>query len=172
MEEKNKKKVSLGKIEEVLGGVLLAIMAVVVFVGTGGRYTKIFSLPWADELSRYLMVWMIFVGVAAGANYGEHFHVTAFTGKLPIKGQRGLGYFRIALVSLFSLYVAYKMFYLIQRAFTTNQLSPALHLPMGVIYMAVPLGMFFFAFSYAIHELAKLKALGTTQEVEDEVSDY
>ncbi len=168
---KEKKKISLGRLEEDAAGILLLLMTVVVFIATVCRYTKIFSIPWADELARYLMIWMIFIGVAAGAGRGEHFCVTAFTGQLPLTGQKILGYIRVCVVSAFSLFVAYKMIALISRALTTGQLSPALHLPMGIIYIAVPLGMVLFACSYAIHEIAKLKNMGTSHEIEDEIPE-
>ena len=51
----------LKKAEEKLIAVLLAVMVIVIFAATIGRYTMLFSLPWAEELARYLMIWTVAV---------------------------------------------------------------------------------------------------------------
>ena len=39
---------------------MLAAMAVIVFTNVALRYLTNFSLTWAEEVARYLMIWMTF----------------------------------------------------------------------------------------------------------------
>lgn len=68
---------------EVLIGVLLIALLGAVAANVAGRNLFNTSLPWADELSRMLFVWMVFMGAAAAFVRLEHVAVDYFIGKLP-----------------------------------------------------------------------------------------
>jgi len=46
---------------------LLALMLIVIFVATVGRFTEIIIIDWAEELARYSMIWIVFIGIIIGA---------------------------------------------------------------------------------------------------------
>ena len=68
----------------------LAVMSVVIFWQVVCRYVLKSSLPWSEELSRYLLVWTSFIGGAYGVRLGAHIGVEAFTLLLPKKAQKAL----------------------------------------------------------------------------------
>ena len=70
----------------------LAVMSVVIFWQVVCRYVLKSSLPWSEELSRYLLVWTSFIGGAYGVRLGAHIGVEAFTLLLPKKAQEGSCY--------------------------------------------------------------------------------
>lgn len=47
-------------------GVLLALLCVIVFVQVIMRYAYGHSLSWSEELTRYMFVWIIYLGVNLG----------------------------------------------------------------------------------------------------------
>lgn len=63
--------------------VLLVVLIFAVGANVAGRYLFNFSLAWADELSRFLFIWIIFVGAALAYFRGEHISVDYLVEKLP-----------------------------------------------------------------------------------------
>jgi C4-dicarboxylate transporter DctQ subunit len=49
-----------------------ATMVVATFGQVLCRYVFAFSLPWADELARHCLVWMVFVGMVVAFVRGQH----------------------------------------------------------------------------------------------------
>jgi len=45
----------------------MATMAVLVFVNVVSRYVFNYSIIWVEELTRYMMVWVGFIGLRPGA---------------------------------------------------------------------------------------------------------
>lgn len=57
---------AVGRIQDVflaLIGIALALIMVIVFVQTFTRFVIFYSLPWSEELSRYLFVFIIMIGL-------------------------------------------------------------------------------------------------------------
>ena len=51
----------LDNFEEKIITIILPLMVIVVFMATFFRYTGLANFPWAEELSRYLMIWIVFL---------------------------------------------------------------------------------------------------------------
>lgn len=47
-------------------------MTLVIFAGVLGRYVFSISLPWVEELSKFLLMWMVYLGVAMVSFDGQH----------------------------------------------------------------------------------------------------
>lgn len=45
--------------EEKALSVILSAMVITIFIATFFRFTKIMIIPWAEELARYLMIWLV-----------------------------------------------------------------------------------------------------------------
>ncbi len=116
--------------------VLLAAMTLVVGLQVAGRFVFAYSLPWSDELGRFLLVWISFLGVSVAARRGAHPGIDSLVRLLPADGARLA--VRLALL-LSVLFLAIVVFYggeLVAR--TWGQRSPTLELRMGWLYLAVP----------------------------------
>lgn len=69
-------------------GILLIIMVVVVFLQVLVRFIFTYlgvytSVPWTEELARYLMIWMIFMGAALATRYAKMLAVDALIFAIP-----------------------------------------------------------------------------------------
>ncbi len=85
----------LNNFEEYTCIVLLGIMAVVVFIQVIFRFVVKASLPWSEETSRYLLVWITFLGASAGVKTGAHVGVEAVTLMLPYKLRNPVSVFNL-----------------------------------------------------------------------------
>ena len=131
----------LKKAEEKLIAVLLAVMVIVIFAATIGRYTMLFSLPWAEELARYLMIWTVFIGAGAVAGEGGHYGVDIVIANLPPLGKKICYVLQEITVSAFCVFVAhYGMLNVISQR-QKAQLSPAMQIPIWTMYLAVIIGL-------------------------------
>jgi C4-dicarboxylate transporter DctQ subunit len=102
------------------------------------RFVIVHSLPWSEEFSRYSLVWATFLGASVALKRGLHIGVDAFVGRLP-KEKRHLVYiFTLIIVVLFVLMIMIKGFQL--AFFNMKQSSPAIKIPMGFPYLAIPIG--------------------------------
>lgn len=120
--------------------VLLSVMTVVVFLQVIFRYVLRSSLPWSEELARYCMVYMVFIGVSAGLKAGSHTGVDAFVALAaePLKHMLILIEKVICLILSASFFVVSAQ--MTAFIFSTGQLSSTLHIPIAFAYLALPVG--------------------------------
>jgi TRAP-type C4-dicarboxylate transport system permease small subunit len=116
-------------------------MSVVILVQVFLRYVVMSSLPWSEELARYLMVWIGLMGASLALQEGRHIEVTLLLDRVPPRVRKVLT--GIALVA-----VVWFLWLILQQGLVLAgniwlQRSPALNLPMVVPYAAIPLGAVF-----------------------------
>lgn len=123
------------------GAVLvLALMAMTLILGwnVAGRYLTGNSLTWADEVARYAMIWVTFLGAGLALREGAHAAITNAQEALPTQGQRVLrGIILLLLFGFFGFMVWVGLDYMARMSV---QKSAALRVPMKWVYAAMPAG--------------------------------
>ena len=123
---------------------LLAVMSLVVIVQVFSRYVLHYSFVWAEELVRYLMIWMVMIGAALVQATNDHIRIDFVP---MLAGPRG----RRALETVFRLFTLVLLVVLIwkgvkiayfNRAFETSGLRitmfwPTMALPIGALLMGI-----------------------------------
>ncbi len=95
---------------------------------------------WTDELATFLLIWVALLGSAVALGRGAHLGIDYFVGKLNDKVRIRTELFVFAVVALFSLLVmVLGGIGLVARTFELKQVSVSLNLPMGYVYLAVPI---------------------------------
>lgn len=127
----------LDKIFGIVCMILLALMVVV----TGLQIVcRVFftALPWSEELARYLMVWLTFIGAGCVYKHAGHISVTLAQALLPDLGKKGMQ----VLVHLLcgALFVVAVWFGVKYMGLQAKQLSAALRIPMKWVYLSIPVG--------------------------------
>ena len=135
----------LDHIEEYILLVLFPLMVIVVFVATCIRYLTVMSLPWAEEVARYSMVWIAYIGASLGIKRNAHLGVEAALLMLPGGLRKYFDYLRYLIIILFNALIAYYAFQIIQSQVATEQVSPSLRIPIWFAYGAIPVGSFLMA---------------------------
>ena len=148
----------LNNFEEYLLAFLLPFMCTIIFVSTFCRFTNILIIPWAEELARYCMIWILFLGASASAKRGEHFCVTAFTILMPQTVQKALIVVRIILMTGFMLFVSRFCIFILKNQMMMGQVTPSLKWPMWVMYTAVLVGCVCMLARYIVHGIHEFRA--------------
>ena len=146
----------LEKILELLTALSMGVLVVDVTWQVITRFIIKNPSNWTEELATFLMIWVGLLGSAVALNRGAHLGIDYFVGKLSLKKRlytEVFVYFCIATFSIFVMLIG--GFRLVTRTFMEGQVSPALNLPMGYVYLAVPIAGFFLA-------LYSLEFLGET----------
>lgn len=139
--------------------VMLIAMSIIVFMQVICRFVLKSSLPWSEEASRYLLVWVSFLGGAYGVRRGAHLGVEAVMLILPKKLRGFVELFSMVIgIALCSIILKYGVDIVITQM-SRMQYSPAMRIPMGYIYLAIPVGMALFIIRYVQNIIDKVKAL-------------
>lgn len=116
---------------------LLAAMAIMVFANVALRFLTDRSILWVEEASRYAMVWLTFVGVGPVLRYGGHIGIDSLEQAVP----RAARAIRGAVFALLALFFGGMIVVGIRYAILTwAQTTPVLDVPIGAIYLAMPIG--------------------------------
>lgn len=116
---------------------------------------------WTEELATYLMIWVGLLGAAVALNRRAHLGIDYFVGRFSAKTRLIIEAAVFFIIFLFSaLVMVGGGLRLVSITFTFGQLTPALRLPMGYVYLAVPVsGLFLSLYSlvFFIETLAELR---------------
>ena len=131
---------------------LLVATVVIVVLQVFFRYVLNSSLGWSEEAARYLFIWAAVLGFSSAVEARRLFSFELIAHALPPRGQQ------ICRV-LFGLAAIAFLWVLVADggklvAGTLAQTSPAIGVPMGIPYAALPVG----AVLIALHLLAQLIA--------------
>ena len=126
----------LNRAAEWVMAALLSALTVLVGAQIAGRFLFGYSIFWSDELARFLLVWIAFLGMSVGVRRGAHPGVDSLVRALPCRFRRAAAYAAIACSLLFFLVMVWHGTLLAQH--TWLQRSPSLGLRMSLPYLAVP----------------------------------
>jgi len=154
----------LKKAEEMLLVVLMIVMCAVIFAATVARFTGLFVIPWAEELARYCMIWVIFLGIGVAACNGEHFCVEALELFCSKKVLKVIYVLNSVLVAAFSIFASYYGVTILQKQMASGQVTPSLQWPMWIMYLSIPLGLILMALCYVWHTFEKVTEKEKTGE--------
>lgn len=125
-------------ITKILNGFcLLAMLGLTVIVALQviSRLLKI-SLPWTEELARFLLVWLTFLGCTLAIYRKSHLSVNFVVDMMPKKLQKACNIFtRIVMIVFFTILLVYGVKL---SAISMKNLSTSLGWPMGIVYAVLP----------------------------------
>ncbi|MEL6924529.1 MAG: TRAP transporter small permease [Bacteroidota bacterium] len=134
------------KIDTVVGrflALLMFIMTLDVLWGVFTRYAVGNQASWSEELARFLLIWIGILGAAYASGQRIHLAIDLLSPKLAPDAQRRLDLVIRLLVIFFAVTVliigGLRLIYISQKL---GQLSPALQIPMWVVYAVIPLSGF------------------------------
>lgn len=119
----------------------VALFIILTYVSFHQVITRfLFSPPaWTEELSRYLFIWVTFIGVAIAFRTHAHLGVDYFVNLVSKSANKFIYHItNIILIAVLAV-IAYKGYEMSQQV--QNQLSPVLRISMMYAYMAIPVGL-------------------------------
>lgn len=145
-------------IEKVVAYILIILMAANVLNVLWQVFTRfILRHPssFSEELARYLLVWVGVLGGAYAVGKKIHLAIDILPTKLTGKSQVWLGLFIQCCVLLFAVFVlVIGGWRLVDLTLTLNQISAALRLKLGYVYLVLPISGFLITF-FSVDEILK-----------------
>jgi len=116
-------------------------MAVAILVQVINRNTLELPFTWGEELARYCMVWLTFIGISAGVKQGSHIGVDAVVNVLPDGIRKWLRVVTNVIVTGLYFYMTILSIQITLGIRETKQVSPAMQVPMYIVYSGLIVGM-------------------------------
>jgi TRAP-type transport system small permease protein len=134
----------LRKLSRILDAVIALCGAGVVIIVFGNaflRFVANYDVAWARELATFLMVWVTFLGLATAEARGVHMRVTEVAAH--IFSARARRWLDIGINVVIAVVLVIIIWYGIKISIRTwDQDSTILYWPVGLLYAAMPAGVF------------------------------
>ena len=125
---------------------LLAVLVCDVLLGVVSRYAFGAQVEWTEELACYLLIWIGITGAAAAFAKKKHLGLDALVTVFPESSRRKAAIISDTVCLLFTAIVfLYGGIMLTIQAFHIGRISPALQLPDGFVFLALPVAGTFMA---------------------------
>lgn len=126
--------------EKIICVFLISLISLVLGFQVFMRYIMHASLGWSEELARYCFVWLVFMGISFGAREMRHIKIDAGLFCFPKFLRKYVVVIGEVLFLIFSIWIAYLSIGLVEKQIMIEQLSPAMRIPMWVVYSAPLVG--------------------------------
>lgn len=167
-------KKSQGTIEKIYGvcekilryitGVLLAGMVVVVFSNVISRYFLNAAIAWSEEISRFMLIWLVFLGANLAYINDEHLGLDILVKAVPKKIAKIIFVLADILV-LYAIYLITKGGYSLMME-SWDWKSPATATTYAYVYLIVPVSGVILFLQTIFKAVLHIKALFTKEEQE------
>jgi len=125
--------------EDYVSAVAMVMMVSILFAQVFTRYVLQGAITWAEELSRFAFLWMMFLASSLAARQRSHIRVTAPILLLP----RKMRLYVIVLADIiwvaFNVVVTYHSIVMVKNAFRFIYLSPSLNFNMAYMFLVIPI---------------------------------
>jgi TRAP-type C4-dicarboxylate transport system permease small subunit len=133
----------------------MSAMVIKVLWQVFSRYILTNPSSFTDELARYLMIWVGVLGAAYVAGKGNHVAITYFSEKMsPANLKKTQVFINLTILVFAVLGMLIGGVRLVYITLVLEQLSPALKIPLGVVYSVIPISGILIIF-YKILDLKK-----------------
>ncbi len=104
------------------------------------RYVLTQPSTQTDELSRFLLIWLVLLGAAVCTSGRRHLAIDLLQNALPSHGRRILEVYSETMIATFAAGVMMLGGYrIVQTSASMGEISPALQMPMSYVYAALPI---------------------------------
>ncbi len=145
---------------ELLVMVVVVVLVVDVLWQVFTRFILKDPSTWSEELAIFMLIWVSLLGAAVALNRGAHLGIDYFVGKLSPQKRLYTEIFAFLCIVLFSFTVMILGgIELVTSTLRLEQLSPALGVRVGYVYLAIPISGFFLVLYSVIGLVERLAAL-------------
>ena len=130
--------------------IMLSVMSVIVFAQVVFRIVHL-SIPWSEELSKYLLIWSTFMGAALCVRKGSLVGLEF----LQERGQKALKIVLSIVICAMLVFLIGVGFWAVRRV--CFQITPVLKQSMGLMYAAIPVGSVFMLINQIITTIYLIK---------------
>ena len=132
---------TVDKFEEILASLSLAVMVVLISMQVFFRYVLDNSLIWSEELSRYLLIWAVYIGCSFAAKEDRHLEVTFIRTLLGPRGNRVIISFSYLVTIIFCGFCVIWGVEMLEFLGRTGQRTQTLGVSVYWVYLSLTVGM-------------------------------
>ena len=136
-------------------GILMFVVMLLIFIQVLIRFVFIYSIPWSEELSRFLNIYIIFLSINLTIRNNMPIKIDFLDSLLNGKVKLNLRIL-VDIISMLILVVAaysgYKLFII-----GFKSISPGLGIPLYIVYAVIPLGYGLSVIETALQIVGKVK---------------
>ena len=133
------KRIAILALEQVLIA-LVAVLVLDVLWGVATRFLLQTPSRWTEEVATFLLIWVSLLGAALALERQEHLGVDFIVKKLHPDAQHVLGIVvQLVVISFVTAGMVVGGVVLVVETLRSGQLTPALNVKMGYVYLAVPI---------------------------------
>ena len=138
----------------------LIVMVILSFIQVVSRYIFQYSFPWIEETTRYLMIWLTYIGTAYVCAIHQHISVDVLPEYLK-KKHINYDVFINMVLFLFTVIFLLICFKFISQGMKSNQLTPATQIPKWTMHSSMAIGSVLAVFHllYSIAEAFRKKGV-------------
>lgn len=144
------------RIEDWLAFAVFWVLAGVVFLQFFTRYVLNDSIAWTEEIARYLLICVTFVGAAMAARRGTHIALELALSLLPVGPRRWLRLLLSAIAVVFFAVATWLCFGIAEAMW--YQPMVVIDLPLGLVYYVACFGLALTTIRFAWHAVATFRA--------------
>ena len=109
------------------------------------------SLVFAEEISQFLIVFVTFIGLGYGVSQGRHIRMTAIYDQLSDRKRKVLMLVITSSTAVLMFYLTYlSVDYILGTVRELAAVSPALQVPLWLVYLSAPLGFLLAGIQYVL----------------------
>lgn len=129
----------LNRITMTIAMILLAGIAVIVNVGVFCRYVLFAPLPWSEQIPKYAMIWMGFLGAGVAISQDRHIGFDILITRLPPLLRKTIVLAGRIVILIFLVFMTvYGVSFALAVGFISC--APMMKIPMFYLFLAVPVG--------------------------------
>ena len=147
------------RIDEWLSILLLAAMTIVAFAQVLCRFVLNLPLDWSEELARYLLIMLVYLSGVITVREESMLRVEIIDLILKGRARKVLSIVVQIVSCIFMLFVAYQNTFTVRNAMSVKQTSPAIGIPMALLYGCECLLFLLMAIMFAFVSVKKIRSL-------------
>lgn len=155
------------KLVDLPGLLALWVLAVIVFLQFFTRYVLNDSLAWTEEIARYVLILVAFLGAVTVSRKGNHIFLEFFYRYLPPRPAKWLNVTMEALTLFFWGYLSWLA---VELALKTKTKMASSEIPKSLLYWGVAIGLAAMAVFSAIWLIRKIRQ--NPEDVQREIEDH
>lgn len=145
---------SIVNIQRKITATLMLAMIVVIAIQIFGRMVFHCSTPWTEEISKYMLIWIAFIGGFGAVVKGEHMMVDILYILFSPRLKKYARVLNDVIASLFSGFLCYFGIGLCLNPVIQRSVTPAMQMPRVWLYSVLPVTMAFMCL-YSIYDLVR-----------------
>lgn len=139
------------RITKIISVILMMIMVVIMFSQVVGRFVFSRSIIWSEEVLRFMLIWLVFLGVSTAIYYNDLSSFDLLHSKLSKSGKKIVSTLIFLIIGIVLYYTTIGVFPLISRQLAQRAMS--VPISMGIVYMVIPYSTILSLFYLIMHTI-------------------